>query len=259
MFNAESARRRNLVGRRIASARRARRLTQGQLAAALAAYGVRVQAAAISKWEKGESVPGAYQLFALEHALDIAGWPDLAASPAGPPEGENLNEEGLSMLHGFRSWLESQPQYRQPSRRPAALVEMPVSLIPASAGFGEVLDNNAFEKMSFPAASVPAGAAFAVRVNGDSMEPVLHDGQYAWVQECTRLNAGEVGLFIVDGDGYIKVYNEQDPAPEERDAFTDSVGVLHPQPVLISCNKEYAPKVIPAESEFCIVGRVLNI
>ncbi len=254
MFDAESARRRNLLGLRIASARRARRMTQGQLAAALASFGVRVQAAAVSKWEKGDSVPGAYQLLALGYALDLPVWPDLSL----PPE-EPLNGDGLALLGSFRAWLQSQPQYRSRPRRPAALVEMNVSLMPASAGFGEALDNNAFEKMSFPAASVPDGAAFAVRVHGDSMEPVLHDGQYAWVRECTRLNPGDVGLFVVDGDGYIKVYGEQEPGPEEREAFTDSAGVLHPQPVLFSCNEQYAPKVIPAESGFRIVGRVLNV
>ena len=254
MFDAESARRRNLLGLRIAAARRARRMTQGQLAAALAPFGVRVQTAAVSKWEKGDSVPGAYQLLALGHVLDFSAWSDLSV----PPE-EPLNDDGLTLLSGFRAWLESQPRYRARLRRPAALVEMNVSLMPASAGFGEALDNNAFEKMSFPAASVPAGAAFAVRVNGDSMEPVLHDGQYAWVRECTRLNPGDVGLFVVDGDGYIKVYSEQEPVPDERDAFTDSAGVLHPQPVLLSCNEQYAPKVISAESGFRIVGRVLNV
>ena len=253
MFDAESARSRNLIGRKIASARRARRMTQGQLAAALASFGVRVQAAAVSKWEKGDSVPGAYQLLALGYALGVSAWPDLSAAPEEP-----LNEEGLALLDHFRGWLESQARYRSRPRRAAALVEMDVSLMPASAGFGEALDNNAFEKMSFPAASVPAGASFAVRVHGDSMEPVLRDGQYAWVQECSRLNPGDVGLFVVDGDGYIKVYSEQEPAPDERDAFTDSLGVLHPQPVLLSCNAQYAPKVIPAESGFRVVGRVLN-
>ena len=254
--DAESARRRNEVGARIAGLRRARGMTQSQLAAALAPFGVRVGTAAVSKWEKGDSVPNAYQLLALARALGLSAWADAFGEGEYAPE-EGLNAEGLALLEGFRGWLESQPRYRVRVRRPA-LVEMNVSRIPASAGFGEALDSNEFEKLSFPAASVPAGAGFAVRVHGDSMEPVLRDGQYAWIRECSRLNPGDVGLFIVDGDGYIKVYSEQEPAPEDREAFTDSSGVLHLQPVLVSCNEQYAPKVIPAESEFRIVGRVLN-
>ena len=257
-YDAESARVRNLVGSRLAELRRNRGMTQGQLAAALAPFGVRVQTAAVSKWEKGDSVPSAYQLFALCHALDFSAWADAFGDVSLLPD-PALNPEGQTLLAEFRSWLESRRRYRVSPARPAPLVEMNVSLMPASAGFGEALDNNAFEKLSFPAASVPAGAAFAVRVNGDSMEPVLHDGQYAWVRECTRLNPGDVGLFVVDGDGYIKVYSEQEPGPDEQDAFTDSAGVLHPQPVLLSCNEQYAPKVISAESGFRIVGRVLNV
>ena len=256
-YDAETARGRNLVGTRLAELRRSRGITQGQLAAALAPFGVRVQTAAVSKWEKGDSVPNAYQLFALCHALDFSAWADAFGDVSFLPD-PALNSEGQALLAEFRSWLESRRRYRISPARPAPLVEMNVSLIPASAGFGEALDNNQFERMSFPSAFVPDGADFAVRVNGDSMEPVLADGQYAWIRQCAVLHPGEVGLFVVDGEGYIKVYSEQEPAPADRDSFTDSTGVLRPQPVLVSCNAQYAPKIISPESDFRIVGRVLN-
>ena len=247
-YDAEKARERNEIGGRIAQARRARHLTQGELVSALAFRGVRVQTAAVSKWEKGDSVPGAYQLAALCDALKI---------PLFVGE-EKLNDEGQIILAGFREYLESRPAYRRRAAYAGPVTEMDVSTLPASAGFGEALDNTLFERKSFPAASVPAGASFAVRVSGDSMEPVLHDGQYAWVEECTRLNPGEVGLFVVDGEGFIKVYDEQEPEGDDAEDFTDSEGVRHPQPVLVSCNEEYAPKVIGSGMNFRIVGRVLN-
>ena len=247
-YDAEKARERNEIGARMTQARRALGLTQGELAEALALRGVRVQTAAVSKWEKGDSVPNAYQLAAVCDALRI---PRFDAE-------ERLNEEGRKMLAGYRGYLESQPAYR---RRPAytgTVVEMNVSTLPASAGFGEALDNNLFEHRSFPASSVPEGASFAVRISGDSMEPVLRDGQYAWVEECSRLNPGEVGLFVVDGEGFIKVYDEQEPEGDEAENFTDSEGVRHLQPVLVSCNRAYDPKVIGSGTDFRIVGRVLN-
>lgn len=247
-YNAEKARERNEVGLRIARGRRELGLTQGDLASALAFRGVRVQTAAVSKWEKGDSVPNAYQLEALCDALRI---------PLFAPE-EKLNDEGLKLLAGYRGYLESLPACRRRPARRGTTVEMSVSTLPASAGFGEALDNNLFEQKTFPASSVPAGADFAVRVSGDSMEPVLRDGQYAWVEECARLNPGDVGLFVVDGEGFIKVYGEQEPAAEEAENYTDSEGVCHPQPVLISCNEAYAPRVIAAGTDFRIVGRVLN-
>ena len=247
-YNAEEARARNEIGTRMMQARKALRMTQGEVASALAVRGVRVQTAAVSKWEKGDSVPGAYQLAALCDVLKIPLFGD----------NEKLNEEGRKMLAGYRGYLESLPAYRRHPVYTGAVVEMSVSTLPASAGFGEALDNNLFERKAFPASSVPAGASFAVRVSGDSMEPVLHDGQYAWVEECTRLNPGEVGLFVVDGEGFIKVYDEQEPEGDDAEDFTDSEGIRHPQPVLVSCNEDYAPKVIGAGMNFRIVGRVLN-
>jgi len=246
-YDAQRAREQNELGERIARARRERHRTQGELAEALAERGVRVQTAAVSKWEKGDSVPNAYQMLALCDALEMPLFP-----------GETLNEEGARMLQGYREYLESQPKYRRRFLHTVPMTEMDVSRIPASAGFGEALDSNQFEKRAFPAASVPAGAAFAVRVHGDSMEPVLQDGQYAWVEKCIRLYPGEVGLFIVDGEGFIKVYDEREPEGEEAENFTDSEGVRHAQPVLISYNRKYAPKLISSGMNFRIVGRILN-
>ena len=246
-YDAEKARERNEIGGRITQARRARGLTQGDVAAALACRGVRVQTAAVSKWEKGDSVPNAYQLAALCDVLRLPMFAD-----------ERLNEEGRRLLAGYRGYLESQPAYRCRPAYTGTVTEMDVSILPASAGFGEALDNNLFERRTFPASSVPPGASFAVRVSGDSMEPVLHDGEYAWVEECARLNPGEVGLFVVDGEGFIKVYDEKDPEGDEAEYYTDSEGVRHPQPVLVSCNEDYAPKVIASGMHFRIVGRVLN-
>ena len=71
-YDAEKARERNEIGARLTEARRALRMTQGELAAALGLRGVRVQTAAVSKWEKGDSVPNAYQLAAACDALGMA-------------------------------------------------------------------------------------------------------------------------------------------------------------------------------------------
>ena len=133
---------------------------------------------------------------------------------------------------------------------------MPVSYLPASAGTGVFLDEENFETVSFPEASVPERADFGVRVSGDSMEPVYRDGQIVWVQRCSRLRPGEVGVFLYDGEGYLKVYGEQPPEDPER--FTDSGGTVHMQPVLLSYNEAYAPKVVSPDCVFAVAGRVLN-
>ena len=92
-------------------------------------------------------------------------------------------------------------------------------------------------------------------MSGDSMEPVYHDGQIVWVQQCEKLRPGEVGVMIYDGQGYIKAYAEQEP--DDPEAYLSSDGVRRMQPVMVSYNKAYAPKPASPELEFRIVGRVL--
>ena len=51
---------------------------------------------------------------------------------------------------------------------------------------------------------VPDGANFGVRVAGDSMEPQFHDGQVIWVRQQRSLMTGEIGIFLYDGNAYLK-------------------------------------------------------
>ena len=39
--------------------------------------------------------------------------------------------------------------------------------------------------------------------------------------------------------------------------FIDSNGILHMQPVMVSYNQKYEPKVISANAGFKVIGRVL--
>ena len=51
----------------------------------------------------------------------------------------------------------------------------------------------------------PKGASYAVRVQGDSMEPAFHDGGIAFVNH-DALDNGDIGVFCVDGGTVIKQY-----------------------------------------------------
>ena len=47
-----------------------------------------------------------------------------------------------------------------------------------------------------------------------------------------------IGIFIYDGEGYVKVYDEHEPGEEQREAFSDSYGTMYMQPVMISYNQK---------------------
>ena len=254
-FRADLAKENNIVGQKIWEARKKAGITQASLAAELSRYGVSIKTPGVNKWEKGETIPNAYQLMAVCHALGIEGGLDFFTGPVAERQ-EVLNAEGLRMLNSYRQFLESKARYLTYSE--VKTITMPVSLYPASAGFGDYLEDEQFEEMEFPAGSVPEDADFAVHVDGNSMEPLYVDGQLVWIRKTEHLRNGEVGLFVVDGDGFIKTYTEQEPDDEHYEEYLDSYGILHPQVVLVSRNKDYPPKVIRPSMKLRIIGRVLN-
>lgn len=75
-----------------------------------------------------------------------------------------------------------------------------------SAGTGEPWGDSAYKtRLEIPGDLVPARAHFCVRVNGNSMEPAYRDGDIVFVERVDGcVNEGEIGIFFLNGDGYIK-------------------------------------------------------
>ncbi len=255
-YNAAAEQTDNIIGQRIAQARAEANISLNQFSTLLADFGVSVKAGAISKWELGHSVPSAYQLVAICKALNID--VDLSVFTSNAPKPE-LNEEGIRKVAAYKADLIATGKYKpmQKTHSIVKFIEMPVSNLAASAGTGEFLEEGNFEMLSFPEHLVPHGADFGLRVSGDSMEPAYHNGQIVWVQQCESVPIGAVGIFIYDGEGYIKVYDEREPGEDEVENFTDSYGEIHMQPVMISYNPKYNPKAISGNAGFQVVGRVL--
>ena len=255
-YNAESERKKNIIGNRISQARRSKGIRLPELSEKLKCYGVNVGKGGLSKWETGLTVPNAYQLMALCSALDIESDYHYFMESYQMP----LNDIGMAKLNEYKMDLLASGRYRpvMPSVSDIRYIEMPVSLLSASAGTGNYIDEDYFEKVKLPEASVPPDADFGVRVSGDSMEPVYHDGQIVWVKRCDKLNVGEVGLFVYASQAYIKSYAERIPDPSEQGNYLDSYGVVHPQPVLISFNPKYPPRVISPFEPFSVIGKIIK-
>ena len=255
-YNAAEEKEKNFIGGIIANARNKKELSLAKLSVLLQDYGVNASPAAINKWELGGQTPNPYQLIALAQVLEMDC--DLSFFMSIRPKPE-LNEEGLKKLDEYRADLIASGRYRPEVKTHHVIkfVEMPVSNLAVSAGTGAFLDEGNYEMISFPESSVPDKADFAIRVSGDSMEPVYQDGQIVWIQMCDHVRVGEVGIFLYDGEGYIKEYNEQKPKGRDMEEFIDSNGILHMQPVMVSYNQKYEPKVISANAGFKVIGRVL--
>lgn len=85
-------------------------------------------------------------------------------------------------------------------------IDIPFSTLLVSAGLGDDLlaQDGTQETISVPATPTTRRANFAVRVNGDSMEPMYSDGDIVLVEQDQDVPQGQVGIFAVNGRGYIK-------------------------------------------------------
>lgn len=76
---------------------------------------------------------------------------------------------------------------------------------PVSAGTGEFLDNRT-AVIAELSDEPPRGTDYILRIAGDSMEPIYHNGDYIYVNTCDSVNLGDVGIFVVNGNVYMKEY-----------------------------------------------------
>ena len=76
---------------------------------------------------------------------------------------------------------------------------------------------------------------FAIGVNGNSMEPTYSDGDTLLVEKQNSINVGEIGIFMIDGEAFVKELGNG---------------------VLISHNKDYEDKKIN-ENTICL-GKVIG-
>ncbi len=122
---------------------------------------------------------------------------------------------------------------------PAGLRRRSISLydMPVSAGVGEFLADTGRTDILIPDDSRTAGADYALRINGDSMEPKYRSGDIILVETSESVEEGELGVFVLDGSGYFKKY-----------------GGDH----LISLNPQYPPIRLRDFTSVACLGRVVG-
>lgn len=117
-------------------------------------------------------------------------------------------------------------------------------LEPSAAGIAAPTIGKDFEPYEL-GPDEPQGAAYAVRVQGDSMEPYFPDGSIAFVNHDALVN-GDIGVFCIDGGTVLKQY------------YRDPLGMTY----LFSLNRTRADAdvLIPPSSGQTLVcqGRVIT-
>jgi repressor LexA len=87
---------------------------------------------------------------------------------------------------------------------------------------------------------IPKEASFAIRISGDSMEPLLANGDLVYVEKTAEIRTGEIGIFLLNGESLCKRLGEKDG-----------------KRVLLSVNPAYPPICILDTDDLRLVGRVL--
>lgn len=118
----------------------------------------------------------------------------------------NLDIIGQSHVDSVLQWeTERIQQLEQTTSAPAATRMINYYYRLASAGTGQIIfDMPPTKRIEIPAIPEYRKADYAIGVNGNSMEPVYHDGDTLLVEMTDTVEIGEIGIFLVNGESYVK-------------------------------------------------------
>lgn len=195
----------NSFGEKICAFRKQRGLSQREFASLLNKRGVKVTNQAVSKWESGASLPNAIQFLIICDILDIL---DISGLFIGKSYDLflGLNEEGRQRVFEYADMLRDSGKYDDPEitgPHGTRIRTLPVYDLAEAAGKGRLLDLPDYTPVEV-GTEVPVSANFGVRIAGDSMEPDYHDGQIVWIHQQSKLEHGDVGVFIYENSAYFK-------------------------------------------------------
>lgn len=201
----------------------------------------------VRKWENGmiENM-GRDKIVALSKALDISPLDILGMSEKDLPKSSietiynQLEKPRQTKVYNFaEQQLEEQnsnvvhfpKKEKLPTIKNSASAANPTELV-----YGDtVVEEEEFER-------VPSNADFAVPIIGDSMEPVIRNGQFVFVKEQPDVEDGEIAIVELDGDGVTC-----------KEVFKD---YENQSIILRSINELYEDRVVSPE-QIRIIGKVV--
>ena len=204
-----------------------------------------IKTTTISNYENNVSTPNEQNLYKLMDALKcdanfLFEWEETEQLQPTYAERQqikkyrSLDEYGKKAVDGLLNTEYDRCTYHTTEQE---IIHLPKSVLKASAGSGNWLDEQQLESVSVLDTPQSRKANLVIEVDGDSMSPTYENGDNVLVNTKSDVAVGDIGIFIVDGSGYIKKLG------------TDR---------LISVNPEYGD-IFPEEySDFRCVGKVLG-
>ena len=232
----------SFIGEQIKKYRNIKGMTQQDIADALGESSGRV----IYNWEKGIGRPDCDKLARLCDLLGVSadeliGCKSMAQRPTATEwtalqKYRALDEHGKEVVDYLIDSEYNRVRLSMKKPKPRML-KIDWFTLPASAGTGNILDSDLAEELLVPESAEAEQADFVISVGGDSMEPTYHDGDKVFVEKCDSVEIGEIGIFVVNGDVYIKELGNK---------------------CLISHNEKYKPIRIGENDSVYCCGKVLG-
>ena len=233
----------SFIGEQIKKYRNIKGMTQQDIADALGESSGRV----IYNWEKGIGRPDCDKLARLCDLLGVSadeliGCKSMAQRPTATEWGKlqkyrALDEHGKEVVDYL---IDS--EYKRVrlaiKKSKTRMLKVDFYNYPASAGTGNFLENEIPEQILVTECAEAEESDYVIPVSGDSMEPTYHDGDKVFVEKCDPINIGEIGIFVVNGEVYIKELGNK---------------------CLISHNEKYKPIRIGENDSVYCCGRVIGV
>lgn len=148
-------------------------------------------------------------------------------------------EARRAFLQVLRDIVHADDERKQAAEKRKSFIFEMNSIHKVSAGTGfDLNDGDIWESIEVVDTPEARKADFSVEIDGDSMEPKFHDGDTVYVKSINAVDVGDIGIFMLNGEGYIKKFGG------DR---------------LISLNPNYDDILLHEYDEFRCCGRVIGI
>ena len=196
------------IGKRIKEARQRAGLTQKELSKL-----VGVTPSAITNYENEVSHPKEPVLYQLMQVLAVDAnfffQDEVAVSGDGLSSTEKEHMRKYRALSsGGKRVVDTVLEREYERMQSLPIITLPFFQDRVSAGIGNFVSNGTTEQLSIKLLPETSGSDYVVQVTGDSMMPTYRDGDLVLVHSQPEVAVGEIGLWIVNGDGYIKQRGE---------------------------------------------------
>ena len=204
---------------------------------------VGVNRTTVSRWRSGERSPKMTKLSEIANVFNVDARIFVGEMPVSdittvynqlvPPRQEKVyNFAERQLEEQNRGNVVRFPKKEKlPTIKNSASAANPTELV-----YGDtVVEEEEFER-------VPSNADFAVPIIGDSMEPVIKNGQFVFVKEQPDVEDGEIAIVEIDGDGVTC-----------KEVFKD---YENQSIILRSINELYEDRVVSPE-QIRIIGKVV--